>query len=303
MELAIIVARLLQYLGAAVLFGSSLFFIYALPPTGPGAAAEARWARPLLAGAAALLALSSLLGLGAQASLLAGSWTEGLTGGAIGTLVSYLDLGKAAVVRASAATVALVLVVVVPPHRTNWLLAAAFGAIATASLGWMGHAAAEGQGGAYHIAADVIHALTAAVWVGALVAFVFLLARTPSLTVIHAALRRFSRIGLPLVLVLALTGLANGWFLVGPDNAITLAATPYGRLLLVKLTLFAAMLVLAAINRNRLTPAIESDLRSGVPNPVHLAQLRRSIAFESGLAACVLAAVAWFGILEPPVGG
>ena len=44
-EGAIVALRLLQYAGAAILLGSSLFFVYALP------AAEPRRARLLVAGA------------------------------------------------------------------------------------------------------------------------------------------------------------------------------------------------------------------------------------------------------------
>ena len=72
-EPAIVVVRLLQYLGAMVLLGSSLFFVYALPKTGRGSAVEMRWARPLVAGAAALLVLSSLGSVATQAILFAGS--------------------------------------------------------------------------------------------------------------------------------------------------------------------------------------------------------------------------------------
>lgn len=39
-EPALVVVRLLQYLGAMVLLGSSLFFVYGLPRAGAGAAAE-----------------------------------------------------------------------------------------------------------------------------------------------------------------------------------------------------------------------------------------------------------------------
>jgi copper resistance protein D len=291
LELAVIAVRLLQYLGATVLFGSSLFFVYAAPEV---------WPKRLLAGAAALLGLSSLLAIGAQASLFTGSLSAGLTGEALGAVVSSMDLGKAAVVRAGAAALAFLLLLA-PEARLIRLPVAGLAAIATASLAWMGHGAAGEN--SLQLAADMIHALAAAIWLGALAAFVVLLRRRSGLAMLHAALCRFSRVGVPVVAVLVLTGLTNSWFLVGPDQVAALATTGYGRLLLVKLALFAGMLVLAARNRNRHTPAIAADLAASSPNPAHVVRLRRSIVCEAALGLGVLIAVAWLGTLAPPAAG
>ena len=74
----------------------------------------------------------------------------------------------------------------------------------------------------------------------------------------------------------------------------------YVQLLALKLALFAVMLGLAATNRFRLTPALSRDLDAGVVPLEALRALRRSIAIEAGLAASVLAIVAWLGTLVPP---
>lgn len=287
-EPAILIVRLLQYVGAAVLFGSSLFFVYAAP---------ALWPRRLLAGTAGLLALSSLLAIGVQASLFAGSLAAGFTGEVLGAVVSSMDLGKAAVVRSVAAGLALLLLVV-PRTRLTRPAVIGLAAVATASLAWMGHGAAGEN--PLQLAADIVHALAAVIWLGALAAFVVLLRRRTGLATLHAALRRFSRVGVPLVAVLVLTGLANSWFLVGPDHLSGLVNTPYGRVLLAKLALFAGMLVFAARNRDRHTPAIEADLAAGSPSPANLARLRHSIVTEAALGLGVLVAVAWLGTLVPP---
>ena len=291
LELAVIVARLLQYAGATVLFGSSLFFVYAAP---------AVWPKWLLAGAAVLLALASLLAIGAQASLFAGSPAAGLTGEALGAVISSMDLGKAAVVRAIAAALALV-VLLAPDGRLTRSTVVGLAAVAGASLAWMGHGAAGES--CVQLAGDVIHALTAAAWLGALVGFVVLLRRQTEPSLLHAALRRFSQIGIPLVAVLVLTGLANSWYLVGVDRIAGLATAPYGQVLLVKLALFAGMLVLAARNRNRHTPALETDLAAPSPSPATIGSLRRSIVGEAALGLGVLGAVAWLGTLAPPITG
>ena len=288
LEAAIVAVRLLQYGGAMVLFGSSLFFVYAAP---------ALWPRRLLVCAAALLALSSLLAIGAQASLFAGSLAAGFTGEALGAVVSSMDLGKAAVVRSVAAALALVMLFA-PEIRLTRPAVIGLAAVATASLAWMGHGAAGEN--PLQLAADIIHALAAAIWLGALAGFVVLLRQRTELARLHGALRRFSQIGIPLVAVLVLSGFANSWFLVGPDHLTGLATTPYGRVLLAKLALFAGMLVLAARNRNRHTPAIAADLAASPGNPAAIARLRRSILTETALGLGVLAAVAWLGTLPPP---
>lgn len=303
-EPAVVAVRLAQYLGATVLFGSSLFFVYGLPRWREGSAAEARWARPLLAWAAAILTLSSLVGIGVQASVLAGSFRGGFATEALGAVALSMDLGKAALVRALAGAGALLLIAVLAPGRTSWLVTAGFGAVAAASLAWMGHGGAgEGARGAVHLAADIVHAVAASMWVGPLVVFLLLVGeatKRKSGLELHAALRRFSRVGLPVVALLVLSGLVNSWMLVGPDHVGQLAAIGYGRLLLVKVALFAGMVGLAARNRNRHTPALAAGLAEEQAGS--LRPLRWSIALELALAFGVLAAVAWLGTLSPPGG-
>ena len=293
-EAAILVARLLQYAAAAVLFGSSLFLAYALPAEGPAARG---WARPLLACAAVVLAGSSACAIAAQASLFAGSWSAGLTHEAIGAVVSSMDFGKAAVVRVAAALLALGLLAVLPRSRAAWLAVAGAGLIAAASLAWMGHAAAdEGPAATAHRVADAIHALAGAAWIGALVALLALAGERNRGLTLHRALLRFSAIGPVLVAAIVLTGLVNAWVLVGPGNVGALPSTAYGRVLLAKLALFAAMLLLAANNRWRLTPRLERL-------PAAAGALRSSVALEALAGFAVLAAVAWLGTLPPPALG
>lgn len=164
-EPVVIILRLLQYLGAMVLMGSSLFFVYALPSSGDGSAAQTRWARPLLVGAAALLAIAALLGICAQSSLLAGSVGEGLKAETLTAVVSSMALGKAAVLRAALAALAVLALLAMRPGRPAWIVSAALGVVATMSLAWLGHGAAtEGALGRLHLASDILHALAAAVW-------------------------------------------------------------------------------------------------------------------------------------------
>ena len=60
LEPAVVVLRLAQYVGAMILFGSSLFALYALPSSGMTALGPLRWLRPLLAWSANEIALPAL---------------------------------------------------------------------------------------------------------------------------------------------------------------------------------------------------------------------------------------------------
>ena len=304
LEPAVIILRLAQYVGGMILFGSSLFALYALPADGPGSGPQAVWLRPLLAWAAAGVVLASLAGLIGQTAILAGSMRGGLELSSLWAVVSTMGLGRAAIVRASAAAVALGLLVGRRTGHETIKVIALMGGVVCASFAWMGHGAAtEGPGGALHLIADILHALAAGVWVGALTAFVGLLfsRRAPSEHldgVLHRALARFSGVGSFVVGVLLATGLVNSWFLVGPTSLAGLWTMPYGQLLTLKLLLFLAMLALAAANRFKLTPALSEALVTGSRQPA-LKALRRSLAIETSLALAVLALVAWLGMLAP----
>jgi putative copper resistance protein D len=303
LEPAVIVLRLAQYPGAMILFGSSLFALSALP--GAGAGGSLRWLRPLLAWSAAGLLVASLLGLLAQTSVLAGSLSEGLKLSSLSAVVTTMGLGRSALVRAAGAGLALLLLLLRRPDRATLGVCALLGAVVCASFAWMGHGAAtEGPGGALHLVADILHAMAAGVWVGALVGFLFLLKRRqsdgPELDHLrHKALHGFSGIGSVLVATLVASGLVNSWFLVGPTRIPGLWTTPYGQLLSLKLVLFVGMLGLAAANRFRLTPALGVALNGAGARAPALAALRRSLVVESALAFAVLGLVAWLGMLAP----
>jgi hypothetical protein len=87
---------------------------------------------------------------------------------------------------------------------------------------------------------------------------------------------RFSLLGLISAIALFATGLLNTWFLVGTLPG--LVGTTYGELLLLKISLFVAMLALAAFNRLRLLPRI---VGLGHPTEEVLWQLRRNGLLET----------------------
>ena len=304
METAVVLVRWVQYVTSFALAGGALFALYALPAAGPSSAAALGWPRRLLAGCAALLVLASLLGLVLQTAVVAGSLTAALDPSTLASVVSEMAMGAASLARAMAAVVALAVLMLARPGRAAWIAASALGAVAAASMAWMGHGAAtEGFGGSLHLAADIAHLAAAAVWVGALVFFLGLAGvsrrdarQAPTF---HAALAGFSGIGSGVVAVLVASGLINSWFLVGPMGVAALVRTPYGLLLLLKLVLFGAMVVLAAANRFRLTPALREALVEPAPPSTAVKALRRSLVLELSAAMALVAVVAWLGRLAP----
>ena len=309
LEAALVVLRFAQYTGAAILFGASLFLLYALPRAGELAPPALAWPRGLLVVATLLTLVGAVLGLIVQTATMAGSLTEGLKPAALTFVAGGTGIGRAALFRALAAAVAAVGLLLFRPGAWLWGLLAVLGGVKTASWAWMGHGAAtEGAGALVHLAADVVHSLAAGLWLGALPAFLLLLWRPMSLgaaagRVVHRSLHGFGGIGATAVAALILTGLVNSWYLVGPSNVWTLWASEYGRLLSVKLLLFALMLGLAAANRYRLTPRLEAALVTGSAAAAALAALRRSVIVEAGAGLGILALVAWLGTLAPPSGG
>lgn len=133
------------------------------------------------------------------------------------------------------------------------------------------------------------HGLGVAFWIGALAPLTALVSKptTAALLVVN----RFSRIAMPAVGVLALTGLALA--IVQLERPSALVETRYGLLLSIKLALVIALVALAALNRFRLTPALARDEKAA---PV----LRRSILLECVSALAIFAVVAGWRFTPPP---
>ena len=171
-------------------------------------------------------------------------------------------------------------------------------AVAVATLAWTGHAgASEGSLGIVRLLCDVIHLLAASTWLGALVAFLVMLAVQRHSAETVGALTRFSGTGTMLVLVLIATGLGNLTFVASPRKWAALADGPYGELMLVKLALFAAMLALATTNRFWLVPQLVHS--AAIDRERVFRKLRASVAGEFLIGLTVLLLVSHLGQLDP----
>jgi len=188
----------------------------------------------------------------------------------------------------------LLAVLVIRPAMRSLLVAVAAVLLVLPAL--IGHAGATpGLAGDVHLISDLAHLLAAGAWLGGLPAFVWLLwwtrrAGKPTWSEFAAdATSRFSMVGIFGVGVLLASGLANSWFLLsGPRDLLT---TDYGRLVALKIGLFAAMVGIAAVNRFYLTPRLRDTTA--------VRALQRNSLAEVCLGLCVLLLVGMLGTLPP----
>jgi copper resistance protein D len=222
-------------------------------------------------------------------------------------VLSGTDFGRDWIARAVLSVLLAAALVFAQPgraiYRTVLFAACALSSALVGMLAWAGHAAATPEGlGALHIASDVLHLVAAAAWVGALIPLALVigaaLARrdAPSIAIAGEVVRRFSPLGVVSVGALAATGLVNTWAIVG--NLSALVSTAYGRLLLVKIALFLAMVSLAGINRLRLTPRLQQKLDpTGAADSLH--RIGANAFIEAALGLGVVAIVGLLGTMSP----
>lgn len=152
------------------------------------------------------------------------------------------------------------------------------------------HAAAA-SGSGWAVAADFAHLVAAAVWAGGLIFLALLLFQLhrrhtlPDPDWMVLLLTRYSLSAQIAVFVLALTGLF-GSFVQLPD-APSLFTTTYGRVLLIKLIIVAAILALAYFNNRAVKRAQDT-----VANTSALSRFTRRVAAEAGMAALLFISVA-----------
>ncbi|MCK1740702.1 CopD family protein [Bradyrhizobium sp. 139] len=156
------------------------------------------------------------------------------------------------------------------------------------SLAMTGHAATAPPE-ALTRPAIFLHGLGIAFWTGALAPLAVLVSKPAAATL--PVVNRFSRIAMPAVGILALTGL--GLAIIQLERLSALAETRYGLILSIKLALVLILLALAGLNRFRLTPALTRDHKAA-------RALKRSILLECAMALAIFAVVAGWRFTPPP---
>jgi copper resistance protein D len=312
----LIYARAIHFATTMLVAGVVLFAIFVAAPAWRGAAgndAVAIKVRIRLAVIAwiglALAAIAGVAWLVLTAAGMSGLPTAQVFGDSVlWTVLSQTTFGRTWLVRfAIACALAATLPALLSPRDrqsprleiTAAILAGAFaGAIA-----WSGHAAGGlGDEAIVHPAADVLHLIAAAAWVGALLPLIVLLAAAgtndASLAMARTATTRFSMLGIVSVGTLLVTGIVNTYYLAG--SVAALLHTDYGRLLLIKIALFLAMVAIATVNRFRLTPQLLQHANIAASRNA-LRQLRRNAAIETTAGATIIAIVAVLGTMPPAI--
>lgn len=170
------------------------------------------------------------------------------------------------------------------------------------SLAWAGHGQ-TGPGVAVHLPADVIHLLICAAWPVGLLPFALILRRlrrSQDLLAgesIAALTRRFSAASLVSVALLALSGTINSWSLVGLIH--NLWKSDYGRLLSLKIFLFAAMFAIGSRNLLHWKPLLAIDGIAGRHESA-ARKLQRNVSMELLLCIIVIIIVGYLGLMMPP---
>lgn len=259
------VTRWLLFAGLALLIGGAAFGVLVWAPA--RASARARrwawggWTAALVASVAGFLAYGPYAaGLGPGDAFQSGLLDETLN----------TRLGEVVVVRVALLLLAIPVLRALfardgaAPRRVArwWLGAGALLAVMLAATpGLSGHAS-TGDWVTVAIGTDTIHVLSMAVWLGGLVALASVLVPGRSVEELDHTLPRWSRVALVCIGAVVATGAFQTWRQVGSLEA--LRGTESGRMLIVKLVLFAVILVLAAFSREivlRLFPPLRFDRR------------------------------------------
>lgn len=270
--------RWVTYVATAAIIGAATLALVA----GTQSASVWRWTRPWLWVAVAMLAVSTVLTVGAQLSELTGDATD---------VWSVADWGDVLEGRFRTGVLvrlagALLVAVAFSIHRRHRLGPFAIGAIAIlASYPILGHT----TDGSVWIAtpATMIHVGAISVWVGGLGAVLIVGARA-SRPHFVAIVRTFSRLA---GVALAATVVAGvGLTVVQLDAVTALWDSAYGQRLTIKVALVAAVAALGAFHHYRTVPNLDSDSNKAATRFSQLA-LVEMIGF-----AAVLAATSWLVI-------
>jgi putative copper resistance protein D len=305
----LIAIRAIHFAATAVTTGTVIFWMMVTKPlfrSEPAAAGRFRvkalgvaWIALAITAASGVIWL--LLQAGAMSGLPVG---EAMTPSVLSTVVNQTQFGMVSEIRLG---LAIVLAACLAYDRLALAhtLAPAAAIGSSAALAWSGHGGSTaGQLGNLHLAADVLHLIAAASWIGGLLPLILLLAlarHNPTVgwaSIARESAERFSILGIVSVATLFATGIVNAWILVGSVHA--LFATQYGQLLVLKLVVFAIMLAFAAVNRLALTPRLACSPDSGARIDA-LRQLTRNSVVEIALGLTIFAIVGMLGTLHPAI--
>jgi copper transport protein len=271
-------ARIGLYLGLFVGIGGVFFGSWI---------ARRRAASNIILAALTIGVFSAAASLGLQGLDVLGLPLAGIVGSAPWKIALGTSLGPSLSIAGAAMVASLVALRSASVGVARTLSALALAGVGLA-LAASGHAATAPPQGLTR-PAMFLHGIGVAFWLGALAPLVAIVRKPQGEPL--PILKRFSRAAVPVVGILALTGLALA--IVQLESFGALIETSYGIILSVKLALVAVLLGLAALNRFRLTPKLALDAQATRP-------LVRSILLECVVAAGILSVVAGWRFTPPP---
>jgi len=258
--------RWLNLLSDAVFLGGGFFAILVWNPTLTEARNEASndYVRKVSSQFSRLLTLSVAVGVGATWLLLiveaiaaAGSPSIVNVLTTAYTILSSTRLGEYWIFRFAVVVAALAVSIIIArarkPSKGSWGLVLAIGMLLSLSTSLASHnAAATNYNPAINLLSDWIHLIAVGAWVGGLAYLAVAIYSMKSLReskgkLVGGLLRRFSSVAVTCVGVIGITGIYNLVLEVGSLSA--LLDTAYGRILLVKMAIFAPMIGLGAFNQ------------------------------------------------------
>jgi putative copper resistance protein D len=307
----LIVIRAVHFAATAVVAGSLIFRAVVAEPALRSTPAETTVIRSQILRITwvglAIAAASGVIWLQLQAASMSGlPFGQAMTWDVLSTVLNETQFGLVSKIRF---VLAIILAACLAYDRlapARWLaLGSALGFIA--AIAWAGHAGSTlGEMGNLHLMADALHLLAAAAWIGGLVSLALLLSAARRhqafawASLAGDAAQRFSTLGIISVGTLLVTGVVSAWILVGSLHALLI--TEYGQLLMLKIVVFAIMLVFAAVNRFWLTPRLALSSGNEAQLPA-LRQLTRNSVIEIALGFTIFAIVGALGTLHPAIHG
>jgi copper resistance protein D len=225
---ALIASRLLHFTALMVLFGSSLFSLYAVPRAGtPDEMELVRrlncWLHRLVTGAAGLTLVSGVALLGCTAVAMSGDPAAAWHGDTLRLVVFNTRFGRVWQWQFAIAVLLFLFSLCIRRlYRKRLVVMVASSGALLVTAAWIGHASmGSGAFRLVRLLNQSIHLTAAATWLGGLLSLGFVLAvarraaSEPWASLTRKALSRFSHLGTLVVALLLATGITNSWFLVG----------------------------------------------------------------------------------------
>lgn len=294
----ILAARCTHFAAGLVLLGAPLFVFTAVPAwAGAAGASAVRAAERMVLLALPVALVSALVWAGAALVDITGTPANLADPSLVFGFLLETGFGKAMALRLAVLGVAAFTALALRGRRRLAAIVAA-GAVLMASESLLGHpGAAEGARAVMLVAVHAVHGLGAAVWIGGLLPLIVLLdgwAKAPDETgkAPGAVLRRFSRIGIGAVLMVGVGGGLAA--ILHIETPAALPGTIYGRIVVLKASVFAALVCLALRNRHIALRLARSPTRGA-----DLARIAVNSRMEVALALVAVFLAALLGMSDP----